>query len=132
MKLKFIENSLIYRINREEELDRMQRRIEEIKTTRGPLDNAKLSQSLPKLATKVPMVEAKLRLRMENRQLVERIVHAVENTHSPLHLRMNDPNQSERRIPKNYFYRQEEQRRIDIENERLGKVISTTRRRKLL
>lgn len=55
MKLKFIENSLIYRINREEELDRMHRRIEEIRTTRGPLDNHILSTSLPKLANKVPL-----------------------------------------------------------------------------
>lgn len=45
---------------------------------------------------------------------------------------MSDNSQSERRLPRDFYFRQEEKRRIDIENERLGKVISTRRRKKML
>jgi hypothetical protein len=47
-------------------------------------------------------------------------------------LTCSDSSKSERRIPRDYYYKQEEQRRINIENARLGKVISTSRRRKML
>lgn len=45
---------------------------------------------------------------------------------------MSDNEKSERRLPRDYYYRQEEKRRIDIENDRLGRVIECKRKRRML